>query len=461
MKELPEDFLAQIKKDIPHEEEAFKTALQRTAPTSVRYNSEKVTSPDTSLEAVVWNASGRYLPQRPIFTLDPAFHAGAYYVQEASSMFVGTALRQHTEPNQALTVLDLCAAPGGKSTLLLDTLNSDSLLVSNEVISSRYRILQENLRKWGSPNVAITNHDPKDFQDLEEFFDVILIDAPCSGEGLFRRDEKAIAEWSLNHVALCGARQQRIFRDALPLLKSDGLLIYCTCTYNSTENMDNVAWLTNQYSLQSLSVDVAERWSIAEKQEQNCFGYQFYPHRVKGEGFFLSIFKKLAVNTPSIFVGKKFKKQRTNFRSLKRISREKLLALGNWVNNIFQFDFYETTSETVLALPKHLVPAFLQLDKALKRKQFGIPIGKFKRNNFIPSYHLALSTIIHPNLPTIEVNRKEALLFLKKEKMNIQPTQRGWLLVQYKGLNLGWIKVIPGRINNYLPKELRIRMDIE
>ncbi|HEY6063723.1 MAG TPA: RsmB/NOP family class I SAM-dependent RNA methyltransferase, partial [Chitinophagaceae bacterium] len=193
-------------------------------------------SPFTSHHKIPWTDVGYYLDTRPSFTFDPLFHAGCYYVQEASSMFLEQALRQTVDLSKPVKVLDLCAAPGGKSTHIQSLISKESLLVSNEVIRSRVNILKDNIIKWGCENVVVTNNDPKDFGRLKYYFDVIVVDAPCSGSGLFRRDANAINEWSKNSVQLCSQRQQRILADVWPALKKDGILIYSTCSYSKEED---------------------------------------------------------------------------------------------------------------------------------------------------------------------------------------------------------------------------------
>lgn len=222
--------------------------------TSIRFNPSKNVyhqPGDHRLAPVPWTQNGYYLAQRPSFTFDPLFHAGVYYVQEASSMFLEQALRQTTDLSQPLKVLDLCASPGGKSTHLQSLLSPASLLVSNDVIRSRAHVLKDNIVKWGSLNVVVTNNDPADFSALENYFDVIVVDAPCSGSGLFRRDEDAIGEWSVNNVTLCTQRQQRILADAWPSLKRGGLLIYSTCSYSMEEDEDIVKWLRREFLLEN------------------------------------------------------------------------------------------------------------------------------------------------------------------------------------------------------------------
>ena len=289
---LPENFVSQMQHILGAEYSAFVDNLQKEAPTTIRLNSKK-NLPDSSifpekLAPVLWNDDGFYLPQRPSFTLDPSFHAGAYYVQEASSMFVAEAIKQTVDLTKPLKIMDLCAAPGGKSTLLASLLNNKSLLVANEVIKSRIGALKENLEKWGYPNYLVSNHDPEEMIDLEGFFDVVLTDAPCSGEGLFRKDPKASKEWSENSVQLCSARQKRILQAATMLVAPNGYLCYSTCTYNEKENEQNARWLIQTTDFEEVKLNIPAEWGIVEKE----FGYQFFPHKVQGEGFYLAIFRK-------------------------------------------------------------------------------------------------------------------------------------------------------------------------
>ncbi|MBY0432810.1 MAG: RsmB/NOP family class I SAM-dependent RNA methyltransferase, partial [Cyclobacteriaceae bacterium] len=269
---------------------AFCVALEAPPPVSIRLHPKKKIA--WPADPVPWADQGRYLSERPVFTLDPRLHAGAYYVQEASSLLLEQALKQSVDITQPLRVLDLCAAPGGKSTHLLSLLSGDSLLVSNEVIRSRASILAENIQKWGYSNVIVTQQDPRDFQRLTGFFDVIVTDAPCSGEGLFRKDPEAMKEWSPNNVELCSQRQRRIVNDVWPALKPGGVLIYSTCTYEEKENMEAVATLTQDFAAESVSLTLNPAWGIATLEKSGCIGYQCYPHRVKGEGFFISVLHK-------------------------------------------------------------------------------------------------------------------------------------------------------------------------
>src|SRR5437879_4447061 len=287
---FPAAFAHRMQMQLKDEWQSFVEAHQLPSPTSIRINPKKSSSKE--FEKIPWTDFGYYLNERPSFTFDPLFHAGTYYVQEASSMFLEQALKQTVDLSQPLRVLDLCAAPGGKSTHLLSLINDQSLLVTNETIRSRATILAENICKWGNINAVVTNNDPEDFQGLNAFFDVIVIDAPCSGEGLFRKDRDAMNEWSEENADLCSSRQQRIVNQIWPALKENGILIYSTCTYNPKENEGNLSRLVAEGKAKSLKLKVESSLGLEEIHVEKIFGYHFYPHKTKGEGFFISVIRK-------------------------------------------------------------------------------------------------------------------------------------------------------------------------
>lgn len=431
---------------------AFADALSQPTPVSIRINSRKSVINTSGLEQVLWCTEGFYLPERPSFTLDPLFQAGAYYVQEASSMLLSEALKQAVDLTRPLRVLDLCAAPGGKSTLLASALHPDSLLICNEVIRSRVSVLRENMDKWGFPNVVISNHDPEEMVNLAGFFDVVLVDAPCSGEGLFRKDPDAMNEWSESSVQMCSARQKRILAAAAPLLDQGGTLIYSTCTYNDDENLENVRYLSEN-RFRNHPLRLPSDWNIVEKEVDNSVGYQCYPHRVRGEGFFISVFKKKTFTAP-------VKLDARTFRSIRALRTREAASAAKWLQNPADFSLWEKPNGDVMALPSALEKQFLGLDVALKNKGFGLEMGQFKGTDFIPSHALALSTAINQNLPAVALSKENALRYFKKENLVFNEPVNGWLLAQYNGLNIGWMKGVGNRVNNYLPKDWRIRMDI-
>lgn len=477
---LPPPFEQQIRQLLGQEEHAaFLAALQEPPPVSIRHNLAKKVEgrgwkveggryvlcslpstlhllpstlylPPSTFQPIPWHPLGFYLPERPVFTLDPAFHAGAYYVQEASSMFLHEALRQTVDFSKKLKILDLCAAPGGKSTLIADMISPESLLVANEVIRSRVGVLRENLEKWGTPNIAVTSGEAEEFAALGGWFDVVVTDAPCSGEGLFRKDADAMREWSPAHVEMCAGRQKRILAAAVEALKPGGVLVYSTCTFNRSENEDNARWLTQQFDVELLELETPAEWGIVATDG----GYRFFPHRLRGEGFFIAVFRKKE---------DVLKKQNapTGFKNIKPLAKNLVPEAARWLRAGAEVRFFQTPSGEVLALPAALENEYLVLDKFLKKKWFGTAIGEFKGKDFIPSHALALSQLISPDLPAVDLNREQALLFLKKETFDLPvETPRGWTLARYEGLNLGWMKVLPNRMNNYLPPERRIRMNL-
>ncbi|MCP1383235.1 methyltransferase RsmF C-terminal domain-like protein [Runella salmonicolor] len=450
MIQFPQPFIQELKAQLGDEYADFEAALQQSPPVSIRYNSAKFPNFPTE-DTVKWCSEARYLPSRPVFTLDPLFHAGAYYVQEASSMLIGEALAQTVDLSESLRVLDLCAAPGGKTTLLASKLSSDSLLLANEVIRSRVMILKENVQKWGFPNVHVSNHDPEDLEKLAGFFDVILIDAPCSGEGLFRKDPAAVGEWSMENVQICAGRQKRILSAAMPLLSAGGVLIYCTCTYNDAENQDSSAFVVDTHQFEEVKLQWPADWGIIPKK----LGYQCYPHRVKGEGFFLAAFRKTAQLDSFYYNMEKGGRP----RSFKPLHKKQLNEISRWLQEPDDFSFYEKPNGEVVALLESQKNDLIVLDNLLFAKGLGLEMGSFKGTDFIPSHALALSTALSAQLPRLELSEGEALQFLKKENL-LFDAPKGWLLVTHQGLGLGWVKGLGNRINNYLPKEWRIRMEI-
>lgn len=449
--QLPADFTNTMKSQLGGAYKDFEAALSAPSPISIRRNSSKNYNWKENYDGVKWNKKGVYLKERPSFTLDPAFHAGAYYVQEASSMFIAEAIRQLTkaQPEKPLRVLDLCAAPGGKSTLLLDELPPKSFLLCNEVIRNRFQILKYNLIKWGNPSIAASNMDSKQLASLGEFFDLILVDAPCSGEGLFRKTPEATSEWSQDNVALCAARQKRILAEAFQVLKPGGILLYSTCTYNSKENTDNVAWAIASNNFRPLTLALPAEWGI----QPSALGYQFYPHRLQGEGFYLAGLEKLGEPAP---VRKSKSRQSTLPTPVSRKERE---ALAAWIRNIEDLFLFKDSKGKIRALPAVHKETLEALYSKWPFLFYGLEVGIFKGKDFVPAPSLALSTILSGEIPAIELDRRQALDFLRKDPIQgLENLPKGWLLVRYENLGLGWIKSLGNRINNYYPKEWRIRM---
>lgn len=417
---------------------------------SIRLNQKKISIGKTQLPVqgkVDWSDHGYYLSERPSFTADPLFHAGAYYVQEASSMFLEEVMKQKCDLSRSLRILDLCASPGGKSTLIQSLITTDSLLVSNELIKTRINSLIENITKSGAPNVIVCNNDPSDFKSLPSFFDVIVVDAPCSGSGLFRKDPEAVREWSLQNVKHCSLRQKRILTGILPALKPGGILIYSTCSFSECENEAISDWLIINHSLASSPIIVKKEWKVIESITAHGIGYRFYPDKVKGEGFFIAAFSKLpGPDTRSL----KIKKNK-----IQTLNPNELNILKPFINPCLSLRFIKW-KDVILAFPTGIVNDLPLLQENLYLKKAGIRVGSIIRNELIPSHELAVSTILNIDLPFIEVDRSTALQFLRRNDLNISTSMKGWVLIKYNDLTLGWIKIIPGRINNYYPKEWRI-----
>jgi len=443
---FPDFFVKSIETKLGSETELFFNALKTEGPISIRINPKKESNA-SGLEPVPWSQYGFYLPERPIFTLDPRFHSGAYYVQEASSMFLEQVIKQNTHPGQTLKVLDLCGAPGGKSTHLASLISPESLLVSNEVIRSRSYILAENVSKWGYPNVVVTNNDPSSFKHLPCFFDIIVVDAPCSGEGMFRKDPLAINEWSEENVNLCALRQRRIVADVWEALKPGGILIYSTCTFNSKENEENLGWMESEWGAQTLPIDIESFRGVIQTEGFNS--YRFFPHKIKGEGFFIA-----AVQKPD---GPKTNPGRIKKIPLQKASGTPAVEVIRWIKMATMFNLWQF-KERILAFPSTLSNELFQLVDKLNIVQCGIEIGEVKARNTVLSHAFALSTLIDTTAFGKETLNKElAIKFLRKEE--IAPVKNDpYLLVLYENNPLGWLKKAGNRYNNQYPKEWRIRM---
>ena len=449
---LPAPFLQSLEGVVGYNKAAFEAVhASGETVTAIRVNPNK--NPDQILfehtSPVPWCPHGHYLEARPSFTLDPNFHAGAYYVQDASSMFLWQALANVVGVSNGQKVLDLCAAPGGKSTLL-STYFNNGLVVSNEVIKQRASVLVENMSKWGASNTVVTNNDPSHFQSLPQFFDVMVVDAPCSGSGLFRKDPTAIDSWSLDLVALCAQRQQRILADALPALAEGGVLIYATCSYDPQEDEMIADWLVHEMGLTPQSVDVNPAFGIVETAANmsGAPGYRFYPDQIRGEGFFIAAFKK-EKSLPVVY--KPFKSKEAVLEKLTKKMQEQLVQHIALDNNTATF----LQSGMIKAIPVVFEASILQLASQLYIKKAGVSVGELKGQDFIPAHELAVSYLPLDSFNAIDLDKEQALSYLRRAEFSCT-VQKGWSLMRYNGLGLGWAKILPNRINNYYPQEWRI-----
>ncbi len=392
--------------------ERYVRAFDEEPPVSIRLNPFKHPGGPIFEHAtpVPWCQNGYWLQERPNFTLDPLFHAGAYYVQEAGSMFLDYVLRQCvTSP---VSVLDLCGAPGGKSTLLRAALPENSVLISNEPDRRRANILLENMLKQGHPDVLVTHNYAHELAQTNLVFDVILTDVPCSGEGLFRRDEETVNEWSLQNVHFCQERQRKILKDVWPCLRTGGLLIYSTCTYNVHEDEENVRWITEELGAQIVPVPVPTEWQITGSLLPGFDGpvYRFIPGTTKSEGLFLCVLRKISDGPQRATLPASLREQAKKFRQIHVLSD-------------------------------------------------GIPTEEIKGKEKIPSVAQALSITTPPDkYPRAELTLEQAQRYLHRESFVLPPTTpRGFVLVTYKERPLGFMKNLGERANNLYPKNWAIK----
>jgi len=448
---LPEPFLKRIRDTFSEAGyDAFTHSMNKHPVSSVRINPRKISGDSFSTETVPWCKYGFYLSQKPFFTKDPLFHAGAYYPQEASSMILWHILETliPDKTRESLNVLDLCGAPGGKATLLASYLDGNGLLVTNEVIHSRAGILRENMLKWGAPNVVVSRSDPYEFSSLPGLFDIMIVDAPCSGEGMFRKGDTARREWSEENAAMCAVRQRRILKDAWPALREGGWLIYSTCTFNPRENEENLNWLTVENNAQIIRLKVPEEWGITEIPLKNGNGLAFYPHKVKGEGFFIAAAQKITSQKTTKLPKTKIKTPTVDSvikKILKSPERYSFLA----------------DNELWRAFPKEKENILKLLKIKLNVIDYGIPIGTSGRKNLIPDPALAFSWEFNHIFPLLDLDKEAVLHYLKGETPKADNRlSRGYMTVTYNHIPLGFVKNVGNRLNNLFPKGWRIRMDI-
>ena len=410
-RQLPEDFLRLVRTAMGEDRFArFEAALGEEPPVSIRLNPLKAKSmqPVGGI-GVPWCSQGFYLSARPNFTFDPLLHAGCYYVQEAASMFIDLIVRQHiTHP---IAMLDLCAAPGGKSTALLAALPEGSRLVSNEPVRQRYQVLSENLAKWGYAGSATTNRYPADFRRDGVLFDAILCDVPCSGEGMFRKDPNAIGEWSLQNVDRCWRLQRDIVGDAWQCLKPGGMLIYSTCTFNTLENEENIRWMQHQLGAEVLPVETKEEWGITGSLLEGFEApvYRFIPGLTRSEGLFMCIVRK-----PSDFV---------HCRCTKR--------------TLPMYETYTAGVQNSKRRPKTAKTDAPSAPSPTEALSIGGPQADY---------------------PVIDVDYPTAIAYLRREAITL-PTDapRGYIAVSFQSHPIGFAKNIGQRANNLYPKEWAIR----
>lgn len=456
---LPSAFISQMQELLGAAEadNFIRTLSQTVPPVSIRTNPLK---PAPSLPAgeegrVPWCQAGIYLKERPRFTYDPLFHAGCYYVQEAASMYVEQAYRRIAAEGIPHRVLDLCAAPGGKSTLWRSLLPEGSLLVANEPVRQRAQILAENLTKWGHPDVVVTSAYPEEFALLGSCFDVIAADVPCSGEGMFRKDETAVAEWSPEAVQMCAARQWDIIKAVWPALREGGFLVYSTCTYNRLENEDNVLRICRELGAEPVSLPAVPEWGVSGDVTGHGLPVsRFFPHLTRGEGLFLALLRK--TSSAPVMKERKMKRGGSDSRQAKPRGGA---SVSRWLGNDSAFRLFRSDEEHLVAVRETLFSDVTRISAAVRTLTSGIMLAGERGRKVVPQHSLALSSELRADaFPRAELSAVQALSYLRREALTLPPAvPRGYVVVTFGGLPLGFVNNLGSRANNLYPAEWRIR----
>lgn len=434
---LPSSFFDRLHAQLGEEVDGLADALLTVSPTSIRVNPAKWHGPEAV--HIPWCTNGYYLPERPAFTFDPLLHGGCYYVQEASSMLLEQAVRTSGLAGERIVALDLCAAPGGKSTHLRDLLHTDSLLVSNEIDNKRQMILQENLWKWGAANTVITGSAPHRLQDLPEFFDLIVVDAPCSGEGMFRKDPFARAQWNERLVDQCATMQRDALGYAWESLRPGGVLIYSTCTWEVGENEAQVARLLGQGGVR-VAIPADPSWGVVRSERLGVDALRCYPHMVQGEGFFLA-----AVRKPGEWI--------PQHRTTGEYSDD---GPTRWLRPTRSWSTVEQ-GEALFATEPSWGAAVKALRATMRVLSPGVPLAERKAGEWRPHHALALSSDLDPSsFMRVPLNMDEALAYLRGNSIPASDAH-GVALATHGNIALGWTQGAGNRWNNRWPSPWRIR----
>lgn len=451
MLQLPDDFIAQIRAILPDEADALLGAITTSEPSvAIRVNDGRGVAPPTAqVSRVPWCAMGRYLNARVPFTFDVDFQTGRYYVQDASSMFIYHVIKHLVK--QPVRYLDLCAAPGGKTTTAISALPVQSVVVANEIVGSRARVLRENVVKWGSARCIVTNNAPSDLGKLTHFFDVVAADVPCSGEGMMRKDEEARRQWTPALVKQCAALQKTIIHDIWRALRPGGLLIYSTCTYNREENEQMVARIVEQYGAESVAVPVDPDWNIHLAVDSPYHCYRFMPHRTKGEGLFMAVLRK-----PDDECSPEPRKKKIKGAKAKPKAVPVPRGVEKWLADAGQYAFSVSADGEVTAMPADIAPLMPRF-AGLHVLHAGVAVGTVKGKNCVPSQSLALSTALCAEaFACSEVDYATAMAYMRGEAIVLADAPRGYVLLTYKGHPVGFVNNLGNRANNLYPKAWRV-----
>ena len=431
------------------EAERLFSALDTPAEVSIRVNPAKPAEVFEG-EAIGWSPNGRYLAERPQFTLDPLMHGGAYYVQEASSQFVAHILRQ--DNLEGGRVLDMCAAPGGKTTVYSSLVGREGLVVANDINRGRTLALSDNVQRWGMGNVVVTCNEPEHIGAFEQWFDVVAVDAPCSGEGMFRKMDEAREEWTPASVEQCVARQRDILAEAWRALRPGGKLIYSTCTFNDREDEGVVRWLMEEYGDEIVATDRVEtedKWGIIRSDIGPFQCFHFYPHSARGEGFFAAV----ACKAEGVAKRRTPKGRRKVFTTLQS---KDLAEVSRWVDDAKTMSF-RCVGDIVYGYNSAVMEDVTQLSESLSVVYSGVAMGQIFKGTLKPEHSLALFVGRNRDVvPEVELSLEDAQNYLRRQDIDAKQFSEGVNVVTYKGVAIGFIKRIGARCNNMYPKDLRI-----
>lgn len=440
---LPGEFIKQLRGLMPDEWEALADAICGTEPSvAVRVNGLRGMSVPQGARQVPWCPAGFYTAGRPAFTFDTDWHAGRYYVQDASSMFIAHVVRHLVQ--EPVRYLDLCAAPGGKTTAAMQALPAGSTVVANEIVPARARVLADNVTRWGNPRCVVTSNAPTHIGKFTHFFDVIAADVPCSGEGMMRKDNEAVAQWSPTLVEQCALRQREILTDVWDALRPGGLLFYSTCTYNRQENEEMVEFIVNELGASPVEVPVEDTWNIHPAIGSDYPCYRFMPHRVDGEGLFMAALRKCGDS------------RRQDARSKVKPPKNADETAKKWMNSPSDYCI-DLQGDTLIAVPRDMAQEAAALRAALNVLHAGVELATVMGRKTVPHHALALSAALaHGAFPLCEADYPTALRYLRGEAVTLRDAPRGHVLVTHKGAVLGFANNLGNRANNMYPKGLRI-----
>lgn len=444
-KELPREFAARMQGQLGDAAQAFFDALEEPSPVSIRLHHLKGRSLYACADPVPWCPLGCYLESRPAFHLDPHWHGGAYYVQEASSMILDYALTSLIQNKEPRIWVDLCAAPGGKTGILASHMGPGDVLLANEVVGTRRAILRENLTKAGYQNIFISGEPSSSFR--EPFADVMLIDAPCAGEGMMRKDPEAIHQWMPSLVQQCSTLQRQLVSESVRALRNGGYLIYSTCSYSPDENLNNVKHFVSTYGLDPVPLHFPKTWGIETLEQNGIEGYQLFPHRVRGEGLFIAVLQKEDASDTSSPTSKKVV--------------QAFEPMPAWLDDaLTNTDHYRVRKNSIshqIIQASATVKANELLMLFPKAELIG-EAGERKGKDYVPSHFIAMSGIATQSFGTLQLDYSTALDYLQRATDSLpNDGHPGWHLVSFDGTMLGWVKRIAQGWKNHYPMSWRLR----